>query len=126
MSYKKFLICQHCGNLIELITDAGVKLMCCGQPMTELIANTVEASSEKHIPDVVAKGDAVEVKVGSVEHPMLEKHYIEWIAVETTKGIQRKELKPEEKPEAVFSLYNEKAIAVYAYCNIHGLWKKEL
>ena len=119
----KFYVCEHCRNKITFVEDKGVPVMCCGQKMTELVPNTVDAAQEKHVPVVEQDGDRVAVKVGSVEHPMLDVHYIQWIAVETDKGSQIKYLKPDEKPEAVFDLAGEKLVAVYEYCNLHGLWK---
>ena len=123
---RRFLLCEHCGNLVGMINDAGVPIMCCGQKMTELVANTTEAATEKHIPEVEVDGDLLKVTVGSVEHPMVEEHFIQWIFVETERGGQRKALNPGEKPYAEFCLDGDKAKAVYAYCNLHGLWKKEL
>ena len=94
--------------------------------MIELQPNTTDASGEKHVPVISGCGTHVEVTVGSVEHPMLEAHYIVWILLETTRGWQKKDLKPQEKPAAVFELTeDEKVVAVYEYCNLHGLWKAE-
>lgn len=122
----KFYICRHCGNLITKIHDAGVPVVCCGEKMYELEPNTVEASGEKHIPVVTVENGVVTVNVGSVDHPMAEEHFIEWVYVETERGGQRKELKPGEAPNVTFHLGNDKAVAVFAYCNIHGLWMTEL
>jgi len=122
----KFYICRHCGNLITKIHDAGVPVVCCGEKMQELVPNTVEASGEKHIPAVTVENGVVHVNVGSVDHPMVDEHFIEWVYVETERGGQRKELKPGEAPNVTFHLGDDKAVAVYAYCNIHGLWKTEL
>ena len=123
---KKFYICEHCGNIIEKVNDSGVPVVCCGQKMKELVPGTVDASREKHIPEVEVNGDVVNVVVGSVEHPMTEAHSIQWIYLETDKGSQIKYLKPDEAPRASFSLNGEKPIAVYEYCNLHGLWVKEI
>ena len=123
---SKFYICEHCGNIVGLIHDAGVPLVCCGQKMTKLEAGTVEASREKHIPVAEVKGNTVEVIVGSVLHPMTEEHSITWVYLETDRGGQRKNLAPGEEPKVTFALADEKPIAVYAYCNLHGLWKVEL
>ena len=123
---KKFFICEHCGNLIGMVHDAGVPVVCCGQKMTELVPNTTDAATEKHVPEVVVDGDLLKVTVGSTEHPMTEEHLIQWIFVETERGGQRKALNAGEKPYAEFCLNGDKAKAVYAYCNLHGLWKKEL
>ncbi len=120
----KFYVCEHCGNLIEMVKDAGVPIMCCGQAMTELVPGTTDAAVEKHVPVVTIDGNKVSVVVGEVEHPMLEAHYIEWITIETTNGAQRKVLKPGEAPKAEFVLTDgEELVAAYAYCNLHGLWK---
>ncbi len=123
---KKFLLCEHCKNLVGVINDAGVPIMCCGQKMTELVPNTTDAANEKHVPVVTVEGDVLKAVVGSVEHPMEEEHLIQWIFVETDKGGHKRTLKPGEKPEAVFNLNGEKPIAVYEYCNLHGLWKAEV
>ena len=120
----KFYVCEHCGNMVTFLHSAGVPVVCCGQKMTELVPGTVEAAHEKHIPVVETNGRTVTVKVGSVEHPMVEAHFIQWIALETNQGSQIKYLKPETKPEAVFELAEgEEVVAVYEYCNLHGLWK---
>ena len=122
----KFYICEHCGNVIEKVEDHGVPVMCCGKKMTELVPGTVEASHEKHIPVAVVEGNLVKVSVGSVEHPMAEEHSILWVALETEEGLYRKHLEVGKAPAAVFALADEKPVAVYAYCNLHGLWKVEL
>ena len=126
MSKVKFYICEKCGNLVEVITASGAPMVCCGQKMTLIEAGVVEASREKHIPEVKIEGDTVKVTVGSVIHPMVEEHSILWIYLETDKGGARRDLKPGEAPEAVFNLTGEKPVAVYAYCNLHGLWKYEI
>ncbi len=122
----KFFICRHCGNIVGMIKNTGVPVFCCGEKMQQLVPNSVEASGEKHVPAVTVEGDKIKVRVGSVDHPMLEEHYIEWIYVQTENGGQRKALKPGSAPEAEFSLTGDKAVAVYAYCNLHGLWVNEL
>ncbi len=122
-----FLRCKHCGNLVGLLHDGGVPLICCGEPMQELVANTVEASAEKHLPVVEIEGNQVKIAVGSVPHPMLEAHYIEWIYLLTCSGGHRKRLLPGDKPEALFLLApGEKPVAAYEYCNLHSLWKTEI
>ena len=126
MKNTKFYICPHCGNIVEMVHDSGVKPFCCGQKMNELVPNTVEASGEKHIPAVKVEGSIVEVNVGSVNHPMVDVHWIEWVQLVTDKGSYRKWLNPGEDPNVIFRLGEEKPIAVYAYCNLHGLWKTEL
>lgn len=122
----KFFRCSHCDNIVEKIYDSGVSLVCCGEDMEELVANTVDASKEKHVPSVSIVGNIVQVDVGEVLHPMEEKHYIMWIYLQTKKGCQRKDLVPGEEPKALFALDDDQVIAVYEYCNIHGLWKKDI
>lgn len=127
MCKPKFFVCRECGNLVEMVNSSGVKMVCCGQEMQELVPNTVDAAKEKHVPVVEVEGNTVTVKIGSVAHPMVEEHYIQWIYLLTEKGIQRKCLKPGEEPVAVFALAEgDKAIEAYEYCNLHGLWKKEI
>lgn len=122
----KFFICEHCKNLIFFIENVGVPVMCCGQKMTELIPDTVEASHEKHIPKVTKNDSLVEVIVGEVQHPMMEEHYIQMIVLETSKGVQIRKLKSTDSVKVAFSLTNEEEfIAAYSYCNLHGLWKTE-
>ena len=122
----KFYICKHCGNIVGLIHNAGVPLVCCGEKMSELVPNTTEAATEKHLPVVEMDGNIVKVSVGSVEHPSTEEHYIAWVYLETAHGGQRKAIKPGDKPEVSFALQDDELIAVYAYCNLHGLWKTEI
>ena len=123
----KIFKCNHCGNIFEVVNDAKVVPVCCGEPMRELKANTTDAAQEKHVPEVSVEGNLVKVKVGSVEHPMTEEHFIEFIILETEKGLEVKKLTPADKPEAVFAVAEgDKAVAVYEYCNLHGLWKVEL
>ena len=120
----KFFICKHCGNIVGMIHDSGAPLSCCGENMTELVANTVDAAKEKHVPVITIEGDTVTVKVGSVAHPMLPEHYIQWIYLLTEQGGERKILKPGDAPQAVFVMTpGDKFIAAYEYCNLHGLWK---
>lgn len=120
----KFYRCSICGKIIAMVKETNVDTICCGKPMEEIIPNTVDAAKEKHVPVYEIKDNKVFVTVGSVDHPMEDKHYIEWIAVETSSGNQRKALKPGDKPKACFSLCEgDKVTAVYAYCNLHGLWK---
>ena len=123
----KFYLCERCKNLVEVVYETPVPLMCCGQKMTELVPNTVDAATEKHVPEVTVEGNVVKAQVGSVEHPMEEKHYIMFILLETDQGVRRKDLKPGEKPVAEFALLEgEKPVAVYEYCNLHGLWEKRI
>ena len=119
----KFYICNHCKNIIGKIHDAGVPVVCCGEKMAELVPNTTDAATEKHVPVVTVDGSTVRVQVGSVAHPMTEEHLIQWIYIETEQGGQRKALKAGQAPHAVFHLADgDKALSVYAYCNLHGLW----
>jgi superoxide reductase len=113
--------CELCGNIVEVLHAGAGELICCGQPMQLLVAKTEDAGKEKHVPVTEKTDRGIKVRVGSVPHPMEEKHFIEWIAVVTNRGIFRKFLKPGEKPEAEFP-NNETVITVREYCNIHGLW----
>ncbi len=120
----KFYQCAHCGQIIAKVKDTGVPVICCGEPMKEIIPCSTDASVEKHVPVVKVEGDTVIVTVGSVEHPMLPEHYIEWISLQTKQGNQRKELKPGGEPKACFKICEgDEVEAVYAYCNLHSLWK---
>jgi superoxide reductase len=122
MSKGKFYICRKCGNIIGMVQPSGVPVVCCGERMEQLLPNTTDAAGEKHVPVVTVEGNTVSVKVGSVEHPMTDEHYIQWIYLETEKGGQRKELKPGEKPEVKFTLIDDDPVGAFAYCNLHGLW----
>ena len=127
MKGKVFYRCEICGNLIGMITNSGVVPECCGQAMTELSANTTDASHEKHVPVVEIQGNDVKVMVGEAAHPMMPEHFIEWIFLQTTQGGHRRSLSPGDAPEAHFVLGpDEKATVAYDYCNLHGLWKKEI
>lgn len=121
----KFYRCKHCGQIIAIVKKTLATVMCCGEEMEEIIPGSVDASLEKHIPVFEVDEGKVKVTVGSIEHPMLPEHYIEWIALQTKKGNQRKALNPGDKPEACFHICkDDEVVAVYAYCNLHGLWKK--
>ena len=126
MSNTKFYICEKCGNIVQKIEDSGVNVVCCGQKMTYLEPGVVEASREKHIPVVSLDGNTVKVIVGSVLHPMADEHHISWVYLETDKGGQMKHLDVNASPEITFVIGDEKPVAVYAYCNLHGLWKAEI
>lgn len=122
-----FYKCNTCKNIIIHVKDEKVPVSCCREVMTKLIPNTTDAANEKHVPVVTKNGNNVLVKVGSVEHPMLEVHYIEWIVLETNKGYYIKHLYPNESPNANFNLEDdEEIIAAYEHCNLHGLWKGQL
>ena len=122
----KFYICKHCKNVIGFINNTGVPLICCGEKMSELVPNTTDAATEKHVPVITVSGNIVTVDIGSVPHPMAEEHFIEWVYIQTEKGGQRKTLSPGDKPSVTFSLTDDdKLEAAFAYCNIHGLWKAD-
>jgi superoxide reductase len=121
---QRFFICEHCGNIVTKVKDSGVHVICCGQKMTEIIPGTTDASVEKHVPVYQVKDNKVFVTVGSVEHPMVPEHYIEWVSLQTKLGNQMKELKPGDAPKVCFALCEDDEIeAIYAYCNLHSLWK---
>ena len=122
----KYYVCNHCENIIEMVKDKGVPVICCGEPMQELKAGVTDAAVEKHVPVYTVEGSHVHVVVGETKHPMLEEHFIQWVCLETEKGSQIKYLKPGAKPEAVFTLNDDRLVAVYEYCNLHGLWKAEV
>ena len=120
---QKFFECGVCGNISGLVVDKGITMMCCGKKMQELTPNIVEASTEKHLPAVTVAGDTVSVQIGSVPHPMEDSHNIGFVFLETANGGQRKSLKVGAEPKCGFCLVDDKPVAVYAYCNLHGLWK---
>ena len=122
----KFYRCGRCGNIITHLYKSPATVVCCGEPMKELVPNTSDGAGEKHVPVIEVSGNVVTVKVGSVEHPMLDNHFIQWIALETEAGVQIQYLKPGEKPERAFALAaGDKVVAAYEYCNLHGLWVAE-
>jgi superoxide reductase len=122
----KFYYCRHCGNIVIYAHQSNVPVVCCGEEMQEMIPGTIDASREKHVPVITINGNLVTVKVGSVEHPMEEKHFIAFIVLETRNGYQYKALKPGVKPEAVFALIQgDMPVAAWEFCNLHGLWKAE-
>ena len=121
---QMFYICEHCGNIIAKVRDSGVPVVCCGKPMTQIVPGTSDGAYEKHVPVFTVEGNIVTVTVGSVEHPMVEAHYIEWISLQTSAGNQRKVLRPGDPPKACFALCEGETVeAVFAYCNLHSLWK---
>lgn len=122
----KFYKCALCGQMVAVVKKTACPVKCCGEPMVEIVPGTTDASAEKHVPVFEVNGDTVKVKVGAAEHPMLEAHYIEWIAIQTKQGNQRKALDPGDAPEACFKICDgDEVEAVYAYCNLHSLWKAE-
>lgn len=123
---QKFYICETCGNIVAYVKNSGVPVFCCGKKMQEIIPGTSDASTEKHVPVIVVDGNKVTVSVGSIEHPMVKEHYIEWISIETKDGNQRKVLAPEDAPMAEFMITDTDEVkAAYAYCNLHSLWKTD-
>ena len=121
---QRFFVCENCGNIIAMVKPSGVPVMCCGKKMKEIVPNTTDASAEKHVPVWKQEGNLVTVKVGSAPHPMLAAHHIEWVSLQTVAGNQRKALIVDGAPEVTFALTDGDTVeAVYAYCNLHGLWK---
>ncbi len=115
--------CEHCGNVVELLHAVTDSLVCCGQPMKEMVAGRTDGAKEKHVPVLEPDGTGCKVKVGSVAHPMEEKHLIQWIEIATNEGCRHKVfLKPGQAPEAHFCIPADKVTSVREYCNIHGLW----
>ena len=122
----RFLKCKKCGVIVGVIRDPEEGVPFCGGDLEELIPNTVDAAAEKHVPEIEVDGQTVRVTVGSVDHPMIPEHYIQWIALETKEGMQRKSLAPGDAPTRSFSLAEgDAAVCAYAYCNLHGLWKAD-
>ncbi|RCK79928.1 MAG: Superoxide reductase [Candidatus Ozemobacter sibiricus] len=113
--------CKHCGNVVEVVHAGAANLVCCGENMTHLVENTVDAAKEKHVPVVEETAQGLLVKVGSVTHPMEEKHYIEWIQLLAGEKSYTHFLKPGDKPEALFPI-KPTAFTVREHCNLHGLW----
>ena len=121
---QRFFICKHCGNIVAIVKSSGVPIMCCGEKMSEIVPGTMDASKEKHVPVYTIEGNTVNVAVGSVLHPMQPEHYIEWVSLQTRSGNQRKQLEPNDEPKVSFAITDgDEVVAVYAYCNLHGLWK---
>lgn len=120
----KFYRCARCGQIVAVVKGTGVPVVCCGQPMQEIVPGTVDASLEKHVPVWEKKGNLVTVRVGAAEHPMTEEYFIEWVSLKSRQGNQRKALRPGQTPEVVFALCEgDEVEAVFAYCNLHGLWQ---
>jgi len=126
MSNQKFFKCDHCGNLSVLVIDKGVPVVCCGQKMTGLVPNTTEAAAEKHLPALTVSVSDLSVQVGSVPHPMEEAHHISFVYVQTEHGGQRKWFATGAEPKCEFKFADDKPVAVYAYCNLHGLWETKV
>lgn len=123
----KFYRCEHCGNIAVKVVDSGVPMVCCGEPMVLLVPDTTDAALEKHVPDVHIEGNHVHVNIGSIDHPMTPEHYIQFICLAKEAGYEIHPLRDDDQPCTDFYLgEGEKAVAVYEFCNIHGLWVKEL
>lgn len=120
---RELYVCSICGNVIEVVNTGASSLVCCNKPMNKLEAGTTDASLEKHVPVVESVDGGVKVKVGSVAHPMEEKHYIRFIEVLTKEQVLRAELAPNQAPEALFLVKADEVLEVREYCNLHGLWK---
>lgn len=120
---QKFLKCEHCGNIVAVVKNVNDSIICCGEKMKQIIPGTIEASREKHIPVYEIQENKVIVNIGSIDHPMVPEHYIEWVSLQTKFGNQRKQLLPSQAPKVCFALCDgDEVEAVYAYCNLHGLW----
>ena len=120
----EFYRCVHCGQIIAIVKKTGVPVICCGEKMQKIEPGTTDASLEKHVPVFTVEGGKVIVQIGSVPHPMLPEHYIEWVSLQTKFGNQRKALHPGDEPAVCFSICEgDEVEAVYAYCNLHSLWK---
>jgi len=117
--------CEICGNIVEVLHEGAGELVCCGKPMKLIIENTTDAAREKHVPVIEKTADGYKVSVGSVLHPMIDVHYIEWIELDADGQVFRKYLKPGDTPVAIFNVSAEN-ITAREYCNIHGLWKGTL
>jgi superoxide reductase len=116
--------CMACGNIVQVLHGGAGELVCCGEPMKQMTENTVDAAKEKHVPVIEKIDGGFKVKVGSVAHPMEEKHYIEWIELLADGRAYRQFLEPGMAPEAVFNIQAD-AVTAREYCNLHGLWKGE-
>ena len=123
----KFYKCLHCGNVIIKLVDSTVPVVCCGEKMTELVPNTSDGAGEKHVPVINVNGNVVDVTISTVQHPSVPEHFIQFIVLETSYGFQIKNLSAGDTPKASFVIKeDEKVVAAYEYCNLHGLWKSEL
>lgn len=124
MEKKQVYRCSVCGNIVEVVNVGGGTLVCCGQPMELVVEKSSEEGMEKHLPVVSVDGNVVSVKVGSIPHPMVDEHFIQWIECIVGDDCYKKELKPNDLPEASFNIDGDLSnIIVRAYCNVHGLWK---
>lgn len=126
MAEAKFYRCNHCGNIVVVINDGGVAPSCCGEPMELLVAGSTDAATEKHVPVITREDNHLVVSVGEVDHPMAPEHYIEWIALVTEGKICLKRLNPGDAPKTRFGACCSEGGTIYAYCNLHGLWKADV
>ena len=126
MSEAKFYRCAHCGNVLVAVEDGGVVPQCCGEPMELLVPGSTDAAAEKHVPVVTERDHHVVVRVGEVDHPMTEEHHIQWVALASDAMVAVKYLRPGDEPEVRFGRGCAAGGTVYAYCNLHGLWKAEV
>ena len=118
-----FYFCKHCKNIVSFISNKGTSVVCCGEVMTRLEPNSTDAANEKHKPVIETNGNIITVSVGSVAHPMIDDHFVEWVVLETNNGYQLRRLSPGEQPKVNFIICKEDKIkAVYSFCNLHGLW----
>jgi len=122
----RFFKCKVCGKVIAILKDTDVPTVCCGEEMIEIHAGTTDGAVEKHVPVITTHDNIVEINVGSVAHPMEDKHYIEWIALQSAQGIHIKTLQPGQEPKATFAVVDGNQVnEAYAYCNLHGLWSSK-
>lgn len=126
MAEAKFYRCNHCGNIVAVINDGGVTPSCCGEPMELLVAGSTDAATEKHVPVITREDKHLVVSVGEVDHPMAPEHFIEWIALVTEGKICLKRLSPGDAPKTRFGACCSEGGTIYAYCNLHGLWKADV
>ena len=122
----KFYVCESCNSVLELVEGKDAKPVCAGQAIKPLEVKSLEEGSEKHLPDIYVQDKVVTVQLGTVPHPMIEEHLIQWIELETDRGVYRRRLRAGDEPVVNFRLEDEKPLAVYAYCNLHGLWRAQV
>ncbi len=124
---QKFYICSHCGNITAYAEYRGAAISCCGEKMTEMIPNTTEGATEKHLPVIRVEDGICSITVGRTNHPMSTSHYIKWVSLDTKQGNQKKFLIPDTSPEISFALADgDEVVCAYAYCNLHGLWRANI
>ncbi|MDO4403446.1 MAG: desulfoferrodoxin family protein [Atopobiaceae bacterium] len=126
MSDVKFFKCTKCANMFVKVIEGPCTPVCCGEPCVELEAGSTDAATEKHVPAVTREGGKIIAKVGEVAHPMLDAHFIQFVALATEDRLEIKKLKPGEEPVATFACDGAENVTIYEYCNLHGLWKAEI